>query len=234
LQILSIKDRERERVGVQWAKKEKNKLYLLLLLLPRPLKKLGLGNYNPILQLHSIPVEVNSLSLLFYCIVLFLGFSVLSIFYLPDWLIHLEIVIGIIKRKGLIKELAAVYHAQCLFYCQQLLDLQKNCQEVTPSLHLTISFSYTCSIQFLSLKCLSKNLLAAICWIKSCYCCWWFKKRNNEAPQTPQEVPLIKSYCFVLVDQHYLACFVFWWITLGWKGHCQFVFTKIMFSTYSV
>ncbi|KAH8510947.1 hypothetical protein H0E87_008468 [Populus deltoides] len=37
--------------------------------------------------------------------------------------------IGIIKRKGLIKELAAVYHAQCLFYCQQLLDLQKNCQE---------------------------------------------------------------------------------------------------------
>ncbi|KAJ6766328.1 hypothetical protein OIU79_022308 [Salix purpurea] len=37
--------------------------------------------------------------------------------------------IGVIKRKGLIKELAAVYHAQCLFYCQQLLELQKNCQE---------------------------------------------------------------------------------------------------------
>jgi hypothetical protein len=161
VQILSAnfiyqRQRERDRVGVQWAKKEKNKLYLLLLL-PRPLKKLGLRNYNPILQLHSIPVEVNSLSLLFYCIVLFLGFSFLSI-YLPDWLIHLEIVIGIIKRKGLIKELAAVYHAQCLFYCQQLLDLQKNCQEVTPSLHLTILFSYTCSIQFLSLKCLSKKL----------------------------------------------------------------------------
>ncbi|KAJ7000999.1 hypothetical protein NC653_011445 [Populus alba x Populus x berolinensis] len=66
--------------------------------------------------------------------------------------------IGIIKRKGLIKELAAVYHAQCLFYCQQLLDLQKNCQEVTPSLHLTFLFSYSCSIQFLSLKCLSKKL----------------------------------------------------------------------------
>ena len=87
VQILSAnfiyqRQRERDRVGVQWAKKEKNKLYLLLLL-PRPLKKLGLRNYNPILQLHSIPVEVNSLSLLFYCIVLFLGFSFLSI-YLPD------------------------------------------------------------------------------------------------------------------------------------------------------
>jgi hypothetical protein len=75
VQILSAnfiyqRQRERDRVGVQWAKKEKNKLYLLFLL-PRPLKKLGLRNYNPILQLHSIPVEVNSLffSLLLYCLV---------------------------------------------------------------------------------------------------------------------------------------------------------------------
>ncbi|KAK6150081.1 hypothetical protein DH2020_017606 [Rehmannia glutinosa] len=33
--------------------------------------------------------------------------------------------IGIIRRKALIKELAAVYHAECLTYCQELLELQK-------------------------------------------------------------------------------------------------------------
>ncbi|XP_038722821.1 uncharacterized protein LOC120014819 [Tripterygium wilfordii] len=37
--------------------------------------------------------------------------------------------IGIIKRKALIKELAAVYHAQCLSYCQELLELQKKWEE---------------------------------------------------------------------------------------------------------
>ncbi|XWS19875.1 hypothetical protein CRYUN_Cryun31cG0053700 [Craigia yunnanensis] len=37
--------------------------------------------------------------------------------------------IGIIKRKGLIKELAAVYHAECLAYCQELLELQKKWDE---------------------------------------------------------------------------------------------------------
>ncbi|GAV56613.1 hypothetical protein CFOL_v3_00155 [Cephalotus follicularis] len=37
--------------------------------------------------------------------------------------------IGIIKRKALIKELAAVYHAECLAYCQQLLELQNKSQE---------------------------------------------------------------------------------------------------------
>ncbi|KAJ4977122.1 hypothetical protein NE237_002228 [Protea cynaroides] len=37
--------------------------------------------------------------------------------------------IGIIKRKALIKDLAAVYHAECLSYCQQLLDLQKKREE---------------------------------------------------------------------------------------------------------
>ncbi|XP_050234206.1 uncharacterized protein LOC126682528 [Mercurialis annua] len=37
--------------------------------------------------------------------------------------------IGIIKRKALIKKLAAVYHAECLAYCQQLLDLQNKFQE---------------------------------------------------------------------------------------------------------
>ncbi|KAF1882564.1 hypothetical protein Lal_00002742 [Lupinus albus] len=37
--------------------------------------------------------------------------------------------IGIIKRKALIKDLAAVYHAQCLSYCQQLLELQSKWDE---------------------------------------------------------------------------------------------------------
>ncbi|KAG2684739.1 hypothetical protein I3843_10G086800 [Carya illinoinensis] len=37
--------------------------------------------------------------------------------------------IGIIKRKALIKELAAVYHAECLSYCQELLELQRNWEE---------------------------------------------------------------------------------------------------------
>ncbi|KAL6567283.1 hypothetical protein OROGR_000951 [Orobanche gracilis] len=37
--------------------------------------------------------------------------------------------IGIIRRKALIKELAAVYHAECLTYCQELLELQKQLDE---------------------------------------------------------------------------------------------------------
>ncbi|KAK9051308.1 hypothetical protein SSX86_027941 [Deinandra increscens subsp. villosa] len=37
--------------------------------------------------------------------------------------------IGIIKRKALIKDLAAVYHAECLAYCKELLELQRKCEE---------------------------------------------------------------------------------------------------------
>ncbi|EPS66852.1 hypothetical protein M569_07927 [Genlisea aurea] len=37
--------------------------------------------------------------------------------------------IGIIRRKALIRDLAAVYHAECLSYCQQLLELQNNVAE---------------------------------------------------------------------------------------------------------
>ncbi|CAN1227135.1 hypothetical protein LINGRAPRIM_LOCUS1146 [Linum grandiflorum] len=37
--------------------------------------------------------------------------------------------IGIIKRKTLIKELAAVYHAECLTYCRELLELQNKSSE---------------------------------------------------------------------------------------------------------
>ncbi|PIN10689.1 hypothetical protein CDL12_16710 [Handroanthus impetiginosus] len=37
--------------------------------------------------------------------------------------------IGIIRRKALIKDLAAVYHAECLTYCQELLELQKKVDE---------------------------------------------------------------------------------------------------------
>ncbi|XP_057763975.1 uncharacterized protein LOC130985173 isoform X1 [Salvia miltiorrhiza] len=39
--------------------------------------------------------------------------------------------IGIIKRKALIKELAAAYHAECLTYCQELLELQKKNDEAS-------------------------------------------------------------------------------------------------------
>lgn len=38
--------------------------------------------------------------------------------------------VGIIKRKALIKDLAAVYHAECLAYCQELLELQTKWEEV--------------------------------------------------------------------------------------------------------
>ncbi|XP_059668822.1 uncharacterized protein LOC132313901 [Cornus florida] len=37
--------------------------------------------------------------------------------------------IGIIKRKALIKDLAAVYHTECLAYCQELLELQRRWEE---------------------------------------------------------------------------------------------------------
>jgi len=40
-------------------------------------------------------------------------------------------VVGIIKRKALIKDLAAAYHAECLQYCQELLELQTKWEEVT-------------------------------------------------------------------------------------------------------
>uniref|UniRef100_A0A7N0VIR3 Uncharacterized protein n=1 Tax=Kalanchoe fedtschenkoi TaxID=63787 RepID=A0A7N0VIR3_KALFE len=37
--------------------------------------------------------------------------------------------IGIIRRKALIKKLAAAYHVECLACCQELLELQKNTEE---------------------------------------------------------------------------------------------------------
>ncbi|XP_021763850.1 tyrosine-protein phosphatase non-receptor type 23-like [Chenopodium quinoa] len=37
--------------------------------------------------------------------------------------------IGIIRRKALIKDLAAAYHAECLDYCQKLLELQRRWEE---------------------------------------------------------------------------------------------------------
>ncbi|CAM8890799.1 unnamed protein product [Rhodiola kirilowii] len=37
--------------------------------------------------------------------------------------------VGIIRRKALIKELAAAYHAECLACCRELLELQKNTEE---------------------------------------------------------------------------------------------------------
>ncbi|THU44303.1 hypothetical protein C4D60_Mb02t05990 [Musa balbisiana] len=43
--------------------------------------------------------------------------------------VELESLIGIIKRKALIKELAAAYHAECLACCQKLLQLQRKWEE---------------------------------------------------------------------------------------------------------
>ncbi|XP_057545109.1 uncharacterized protein LOC130824217 [Amaranthus tricolor] len=37
--------------------------------------------------------------------------------------------IGIIRRKALIKDLAAAYHAECLDYGQELLELQRRWEE---------------------------------------------------------------------------------------------------------
>jgi hypothetical protein len=39
-------------------------------------------------------------------------------------------VVGIIKRKALIKDLAAAYHAKCIASCKELLQLQKQWEEV--------------------------------------------------------------------------------------------------------
>ncbi|XP_039126967.1 uncharacterized protein LOC120263133 isoform X1 [Dioscorea cayenensis subsp. rotundata] len=37
--------------------------------------------------------------------------------------------IGIIKRKKLIKDLAAAYHKECMAHCQELLQLQRKWEE---------------------------------------------------------------------------------------------------------
>ena len=52
-------------------------------------------------------------------------------------------VIGIIRRKAMIKDLAAIYHAECLAYCQELLELQKKAEEVS-----NIVLQLLCSFYF--------------------------------------------------------------------------------------
>ncbi|KAL6634776.1 hypothetical protein ACP70R_027447 [Stipagrostis hirtigluma subsp. patula] len=50
--------------------------------------------------------------------------------------------IGIIKRKALIKELAASYHAECVASCKELLQLQRKWEEdqcVEAKMHEPIS-----------------------------------------------------------------------------------------------
>uniref|UniRef100_M8ATZ7 Uncharacterized protein n=1 Tax=Aegilops tauschii TaxID=37682 RepID=M8ATZ7_AEGTA len=39
--------------------------------------------------------------------------------------------IGIIKRKALIKDLAAAYHAECVACCKELLELQRKWEEIS-------------------------------------------------------------------------------------------------------
>lgn len=57
-------------------------------------------------------------------------FSFLWLYLFGHFLFGLLVVIGIIRRKALIKDLAAAYHAECLTYCQELLELQRKCEEV--------------------------------------------------------------------------------------------------------
>ncbi|MBA0778743.1 hypothetical protein Gotri_006566 [Gossypium trilobum] len=59
-----------------------------------------------------------------------------ALFCIISQYIYVCAVIGIIKRKALIKELAAVYHAECLAKCQELLELQKKWDE--PFINLKI------------------------------------------------------------------------------------------------
>ncbi|KAK3041167.1 hypothetical protein RJ639_028646 [Escallonia herrerae] len=53
----------------------------------------------------------------------------------PPLLFDPSRMIGIIRRKALIKDLAAVYHAECLAYCQELLELQRKCEEALILFH---------------------------------------------------------------------------------------------------
>ena len=48
-------------------------------------------------------------------------------------------VIDIIKRKALIKDLAAAYHAECVACCKELLELQRMWEEVCILLFSNIS-----------------------------------------------------------------------------------------------
>ncbi|THG18006.1 hypothetical protein TEA_001401 [Camellia sinensis var. sinensis] len=59
--------------------------------------------------------------------------------------------IGIIRRKALIKDLAAVYHAECLAYCQELLELQRKWEE-TQAEHLSQTSVIPLSPEELSVK----------------------------------------------------------------------------------
>ncbi|KAF0911521.1 hypothetical protein E2562_011151 [Oryza meyeriana var. granulata] len=50
--------------------------------------------------------------------------------------------IGIIKRKALIKELAAAYHAECVACCKDLLQLQRKWEEVC--IHRSLKWNIQC------------------------------------------------------------------------------------------
>lgn len=59
--------------------------------------------------------------------------------------------IGIIKRKALIKDLAAAYHAECLALCRELLELQKRKDEVrnpSPDLFI-VCMNLSLSVKYL-------------------------------------------------------------------------------------
>ena len=58
-------------------------------------------------------------------------------------------VIGIIKRKALIKDLAAVYHAECLKYCRELMELQRKWEEVRNLLN-EINICFYCLFQIMT------------------------------------------------------------------------------------
>ncbi|XP_015169058.1 uncharacterized protein [Solanum tuberosum] len=52
--------------------------------------------------------------------------------------------IGIIRRKAMIKDLAAIYHAECLAYCQELLELQKKAEESIYLIRLISTVNLSC------------------------------------------------------------------------------------------
>lgn len=76
--------------------------------------------------------------------------SVIAYFVVYSDLVFVPLeVIGIIRRKALIKELAAAYHAECLTYCQELLELQKKIDEASNFILLVKTHSIFCIICFL-------------------------------------------------------------------------------------
>ena len=103
-----------------------------------------------IMKFYSLwKLEILNVSLVLICVIFFFTMN------LTVLLLFLFEVVGIIKRKALIKELAAVYHAECLAYCQELLELQRKCEEVRCNVLFLLFFSLVYLFDTLYLTCLA-------------------------------------------------------------------------------